>query len=330
MQYKQGDIPYLGCRKEKIQNSIPQINVTNFTHLCTWIKERYTVHLKKDVLGEPAPWTDNPIIRKFRFTNIRREHDRETKWVIENLCKKSPEEFEGNLIGKWANMILFRIFNKSETFKHIFPVNFDCVDWDKIHAYFESCPKGYTFFTNAFNTGGIKVVCNKKTGKNDPKISVIEYIEMLFQDGELECLDTNQADVFFNNLIRIPGLGKFLAYQILVDWTYCPECPFSENEFVVVAGPGCKNGLKLIFADPDGMTPEEQIFWLRDNWGRLSEWLNIDWTPESLFVDLRPEDRVMNVMSLENCMCELSKYIRAYNGTGRPRNKYIPGGQKKK
>jgi hypothetical protein len=29
-------------------------------------------------------------------------------------------------------------------------------------------------------------------------------------------------------------------------------------------------------------------------------------------------------MSLENCFCELSKYIRAITGTGRPRKKYVP------
>lgn len=327
MKHRYGDIPYLGCRQDKIQTAVPQINTINFVHLCNWIKERYTVHLKKDIMHMPAPWTDDPIIREFRFTNVRREHDKETKWVIENLCRKSPEEFEGNLIGKWANLILFRIFNKSETCKHILPIDFDNVNWNKINAYFNSCPKDYVFFTNAFNTGGVKRVCNWKTGENDPKTTAIKYIQNLFDQGEFECLDTVRADDFFNNLVRIPGMGRFLAYQILVDWTYCPECPFSENEFVI-AGPGCKKGLEMIFTYADGMTLEEQLFWLRDNWNKLLAWLNIDWTPEELFTDLPKEDRFMNVMSLENCMCELSKYIRAYNGTGRPRNKYNPGGNK--
>ena len=32
-------------------------------------------------------------------------------------------------------------------------------------------------------------------------------------------------------------------------------------------------------------------------------------------------------MVIENCMCELSKYVKAVNGTGRPRNKYKGGEQ---
>ena len=50
-----------------------------------------------------------------------------------------------------------------------------------------------------------------------------------------------------------------------------------------------------------------------------------EYNPEKLFSDLPEYDREMNVMSIENCMCELSKYIKAVNGTGRPRNKYNGG-----
>ena len=49
-----------------------------------------------------------------------------------------------------------------------------------------------------------------------------------------------------------------------------------------------------------------------------------EYDPYKLFSDLPIYDRCINVMSLENCMCELSKYIKAVKGTGRPRNKYTP------
>jgi hypothetical protein len=38
--------------------------------------------------------------------------------------------------------------------------------------------------------------------------------------------------------------------------------------------------------------------------------------------DLPEEDRYMNVMSLENCMCELGKYMKTKLGVGRPRSRY--------
>jgi hypothetical protein len=64
------------------------------------------------------------------------------------------------------------------------------------------------------------------------------------------------------------------------------------------------------------LTFDELLFWLRDNCPITRE------ECMELMVDLPEEDRYMNLMSLENCMCELSKYIRAVEGTGRPKNIY--------
>ena len=139
----------------------------------------------------------------------------------------------------------------------------------------------------------------------------------------------DQKEAYY--IIReIRGFASFLAYQVFVDLTYIEEFPFSENEFTV-AGPGCKRGLDLVFTDYNGMTHEEALFWLRDN---LDEYFTAleagdyargkPWNPEKLFKRRAPEDRRLTVMSLENCFCELSKYVKAVNGTGRPRNRYKP------
>lgn len=80
------------------------------------------------------------------------------------------------------------------------------------------------------------------------------------------------------------------------------------------------------------MTPEECLFWLRDNMNEMFNGLSYgdclpegyEWNPEQLFKDRAVYDRYINVMSLENCFCELSKYMRTYNKTGRPKVKYKP------
>ena len=124
-----------------------------------------------------------------------------------------------------------------------------------------------------------------------------------------------------------------------MDLSYIKEFPFSENEFVV-AGPGCKKGIDYIFTNKDGMTYEECLFWLRDminydpnslfrcdelrEWEEENGYESREYNRFKLFNDLPEDDRIMNVMSIENCMCELSKYMRAVDGTGRPRNKYKP------
>lgn len=331
MKHKSNDIPYLGCRADKIKSAQPILNIENFKHLYTWVTDRYAVHVKKDVQGLPAPWTDNPIIREYRFTNVRREHDKETKWVIENVCKADM-----SLANKWMNLMLFRMINKSETCKNFMPIDFDNVDWNGICSYVENLPGDYPIFTNAFYTSGMKMgVCQalgysgerRKILGIKPVYAVIEYCQKLYSSERfIQILENcENPKQFFEALSSVKGIGFFLAYQILVDWTYCPESLWSENEFVI-AGPGAQRGLDLVFEEKDGMTYEECLFWLRDNWGIICNWLNLPWNPDEIFVDLEPEDRHMNVMSLQNCHCEISKYIRAVTGTGRPKNKYHYGG----
>jgi hypothetical protein len=118
-----------------------------------------------------------------------------------------------------------------------------------------------------------------------------------------------------------------LAYQVFVDLTYIPEFSFSENEFVI-CGPGCQKGIDTLVRDRAGLSYSEFLFWLRDNQHEMFGPLGYD--PTTLFEDLPPHDRTLNVMSLENCMCELTKYVKAVRGHGRPRQRYqSPGNELK-
>ena len=71
-----------------------------------------------------------------------------------------------------------------------------------------------------------------------------------------------------------------------------------------------------MFLDKGGLSDEELLFWLRDNCPITRE------ECIEFMTDLPEYDRCMNVMSLENCMCELSKYMRAITDSGRPRRLY--------
>ena len=334
MKNKPSDRPYCGVRKSKIESAVPTLNKTNLLHLYDFITERYKVHLKKDVLKQSPPWTKDDVLSQYRFTNVRREHDKETKWLIEHIVHGKGLSYEDKLL----NIILFRIYNKHETAELInMPIKFN-PDWDPtkyrlkfIDAKLIDCHR--VFFTGAFITGGTKRALKWYLPKDKQddlmEMRVLWFIRYLIDAGFVSKLLEAQAvdqQAVFKVLSSTLGIGEFLGYQMFVDMTYIPEFPFSENEFTV-AGPGCVNGLKLIFKDTDGMTWEECLFWLRDNIDWLfSDLLNKPWELNKLFSDLEPYDRHVNVMSLENCMCEISKYIRTVNGTGRPRKNYKWGG----
>lgn len=330
MKSKPADIPFCGVRAKVVQAAQPSINKQNLLHLYNFIKRRYAIHLRKDVKGRPAPWTSDPVLQQFRFTNIRREHDRETKWLIQHISLNPDVTYEDKLL----NSILFRLYNKHETAELIgMPIKFsEYSDWnpEEYRSLFEDARDAdphRVFFTGAFNTGGLKRALKwylpEDTPDNSMEMRVMYFMKSLIRSSMVyDIKAANTQEGVFNTLNSCMGIGGFLGYQMFVDMTYIPEFPFSENEFTV-AGPGCQMGLDCLFDDKDGMSYEECIFWVRDNLERLfHEVLGKEWDSQKVFWDLPEGDRCFNVMSLENCFCELSKYIRAKTGTGRPRKKY--------
>lgn len=342
MKTKVADILYCGVNYKTVDDAKPILNKENLKHLYTWITERYNVHLKKDVRKLKAPWTDNPVVRDYRFTNVRREHDRETIWLIDNISKNLDLTMEEKII----NTFLFRTWNKSQTMEilggpwkiqHLREPDSKEAFRHWVEDYSAKNPK-YVWYTNAFNCGGLKHSQKfpdgegysrayreenaKKFGDWEANMPIRMFHippQMLKADIINRILKAKDQKEVFELIKEIRGFSDFLGYQVFVDLTYIPEFPFSENEFTI-AGPGCKRGLDMVFEDKDGMTYEECLFWLRDNQHDIFK--PFGYMSQVLFSDLDHTDRYLNIQSLENTMCEIQKYIKGTTGTGRPRNKY--------
>lgn len=367
MKTKKRDELYCGVRQSVIENADPDINWENVYHFKTFVLDRYRIHKRKDVKGLSAPWTKNPVLKEFKFTNVRREHDRQTMYLINNITNNPNLTLEDKIV----NTFLFRAWNNWVTLRDFgFPypaqVLYQPDLKNKIRTKYCDLNRedpNRLWYNNAYNQGGTKCAwkfadANKK--KRPYKFgNELEMGDANYEDYEKDIplrpfhvgvwlgeqkiveklLKSRNQQEAFEIIKSVRGFADFLAYQVFVDLTYIPEFPFSENEFVV-AGPGCKRGIDHIFKDKDGMTYEECIFWMRDminmeyhslfSNSELYEceeehgWRHRDYEPWKLFSDLPSYDQKMNVMSIENCMCELSKYVKAVNGTGRPRNRYKP------
>ena len=313
MKNKPADVPYGGLNAYKIRSAKPVFNPEVLEIFKYYVAERYNMHLLKEVQGKQFPWTQDVILSMYRFTNIRREQDKNSKYLL-NLMREHGNELTLSMI---CNIILFRLFNKIETMEMLGGwVDFDWYDEDKIREQLSNTPEGYIYFTNAYLSSGMKREFNKKYPNEKFRVmnipNVVNAYSYEFYRGITEA--TSPQDVI-NCLKRVKGINDFLAYQLFVDLTYLDDFPWSENEFVM-SGPGCNLGLSFLFEDNGGLTDEELLFWLRDNCPITREWCMEHMT------DLPPEDRYMNVMSLENCMCELGKYMKTKLGIGRPRSRY--------
>jgi hypothetical protein len=151
------------------------------------LTERHKIYKRKEIEKLPQDeWTEDEVFKNYRFTNIRRELDRESKWLIENISENPDLTLEQKVL----NTILFRTYNKSSTLKLIpYPItDFENLDVDEYREIFkkyaEENPK-YVFFTPAFNTGGLKFAnafpdrIKEKAYLNQPSLGAV----VIYPDG---------------------------------------------------------------------------------------------------------------------------------------------------
>lgn len=332
MQNKMADIPYCGVSQQKIREAKPKLNAVAVKHLYDFVTERYKIHIRKDFLKQKAPWTNNPILSQYKFCNIRREHDRQSQYLIKNISTNPCLSLEDKIVNSfylraWNNWDTMKDLGGPWTAKSLYSSQMK-EQVRSIYHQLASEDPDRKWWSSAYNQGGTKQAWrypdpNEKINKEDDiPLRVFHIGPWLKEHNTVEkLLNASDQKAAFEAIKEIQGFADFLAYQIFVDLTYIEEFPFSENEFVV-AGPGCKKGLNKLFDDYNGLTHEEALFWLADNIDEIFNEVHPPFWAGRLFVDLPQEDRFFSVMCLENCMCEFCKYIRTVEGNGRPRVKY--------
>ena len=135
--------------------------------------------------------------------------------------------------------------------------------------------------------------------KHSNHLKLIEEIMSAHTAERLQ--ETTRMQDAFNIIKNFPGLGDFLAYQILIDINYSEILNFSESEFVV-AGPGAKGGISKCFSDTGGLNEVDIIKLMTDRQHMEFERLGLD------FKNLWGRD--LQLIDCQNIFCEVDKYAR--------------------
>eukprot|EP01083_Nonionella_stella_P011526 32715_1 len=292
----------------------PIIHTQNMDLFWKYIIERHSIH-KKRTNGEPSPWTTDEILLKWKFTNVFRDIDPGTQYVIHDIITHLKDDFVNLLF----NIIIYRVYNKINTMNEIGLQDIEHFVPAKLERSLRQIvANNQTVFTNAFVVPSYRFVDpNNKYDKIGRTCVLFERMTHEIPHLCEHVLAQKNSEETYKALLKLPGLGKFLAYQICVDVGYWNKDVFDENEFVV-AGPGAINGLKRIFEDRKGLTYGECIQYLCDI--QEDRLLEQGCDMNSLFEDRK--DKCLNLMAMQNCLCEISKYLKAYYEEGRPKNKY--------
>lgn len=262
--------------------------------------ERQNIYFRR-LNNEPEPWTMDPVILAYKFTNAYRASDRVSQYLIrkviyrDDLPSSEPEVL--------FRILLFKFFNKIET-------------WELLeHVLGEITYAKYKFehydniLTQVMRAGGriysaayIMPPGGSSFGYPAKHQNHLKLLEKMMADnlaGKLGKMRRMQTA--FELMLSYPTIGDFLAYQFVTDINYSEITDFSEMEFVV-PGPGARDGIKKCFSDSGGLNEIELIRLMSNNQEAEFERLNIDF--KSLW------GRRLQLIDCQNLFCEISKYAR--------------------
>jgi len=216
--------------------------------------ERHRAYLLRLVQPTP-PWTDDPIISAYRFTNVFRAADRVSQYLIAEVQYgrgRSQDPIE-----LFFRTMLFNLFKKIETWElletALGPID-SSIDLELVSSELTTAMlRGDRIYTAAYIMPSPAFGYDKKH-----KNHLALLAHMLAQGLPAKLLRARSLREVYEAILAYSGIGPFLAYQYAIDLNYTAMLEFREDEFVV-PGPGALDGIAKCFSDLDGATPTQVI-----------------------------------------------------------------------
>lgn len=285
----------------------------SFYRFYNWIVERHNIY-KRRLHGEEPPFTDDEILKTYKFTNPFRENDRVTVWMRENWTGPNSEEPDGDII---FNCALFRMIGTPEfAFEHGWERGWD-PEWTK-RIIKDRLDTGLKTFTGAY------IITNQ--GMKLPKADVVvdHFLTPLWEARETlakwfrESLSLQKSHEMLMNFKGWGG-GGFMSYELVTDLFYTKVLSDATDRYKWAnAGPGAKRGLNRLHDRPlkRGMRSQE-----------ANKEMNIlmkvvTGMNNNVESNIYPED--IDMRCIEHSLCEWDKYERVRLGQGRPRSLFRP------
>lgn len=260
--------------------------------------ERQEIFFRR-LKAEPAPWTTDPVLQTYRFTNAYRASDRVSQYLIREVIYDQERSFEDMLF----RVLLFKFFNRIDTWERL-KAEVGEPEW-RTYRYdrYDAClsralDEGKRIFSPAYimPSGGPRDVLGRKHR------TLLQLLEFMMVGLPSSLAKTGSMQGAYQHLLGYPMIGPFLAYQYVTDLNYGPHLNYSEMEFVM-PGPGALDGLAKTFVQFGDLDPAGVIRWVTDHQEKAFEGLGL--TFRTLW------GRRLQLIDCQNLFCEISKYTRA-------------------
>jgi hypothetical protein len=251
---------------------------------------------------QPGPWTDDPILRRYKFCNAFRASDRVSQHLIAHVIY-APGADELPTDDVFLRIILFRLFSKETTWQALEEatggVRRATLDVTRLGDLLADLRSRQSIYTAAF------ILCAQDTyGMGAKHRNHLRLVQEMFRPGRLgrSLARARSLKEVYEALRSWPTIGAFMGYQLAVDLNYSDRLDFSEDEFTV-PGPGAVRGLQKVFSDFGGQTPDQLIMRMVDVQNEQFERLGLEWS--GLF------GRQLHAIDCQGLFCETDKYARA-------------------
>lgn len=279
-----------------------------------FIVARHDIFLRRQRLMN-KPWTDDPILQRYRFCNVYRELDTVTQWIAQNW--RAPLAGKPDL---WFWMLVARLVNHPDTLSALTSAAISN-KWNP-QQFIRVIENRQEVGDKAW--GGAYIVSTN--GRQMPKAQYIaaEVLTPAWEKRKL--IQPRQHDSLYQfccRLLTLNGVQGFIAGQVIADAKYSDEdlTEASDWRIFAVSGPGSRRGLNRVMnSDPDER-------WREERWLHFLRILREETNAElaKLRKKGRPDDYPpLHAQDVQNCLCEFDKYERVRLGQGKPRSSY-PG-----
>jgi hypothetical protein len=335
------DIPWL------LHLPSPEMDISE-EHLKTFfdiMKERQKIWVRRTLLKKPAPWTNNAILRDYKYTNVYRELDRASQFVIKHILTQEDLPIEEKLF----KLMIFRFYNQPDSFRQ----NGGLIDlpdystwgtaggdtrlWRQTVAQRKRSNPWHTAYmmNMAFAPKLDKPWTNPGLYKDWAYIFIVfdKIYEII--PGLVTVLDqAKKPEDIIECLETIPAVSTFQSHEFFIDFTYftrySPEgaiMNFDANDFTNV-GPGAALGIRLIFPSMQPKEQKEGLYYLHE---LAQEYLGEDfpylaWNADKneYYTTNEYNRNNFTLHQIEMWLCEFSKYWKMNIGAGKQRSKFQP------
>jgi len=274
--------------------------ISTVQRLIYFIKERESVRLKKEA-NLPKPWTDNVILQKYRFCNVRRMDDKVSQWLLRRWYNKYKDHHNMVIAATIARH--FNLPSVLELFTDLIfrpgPPNFEKIK----QVARERKAAGFNIFNGAYMVRGI--------GTADKTEMAIDKVCKPLEANRPQ-IDTTSMEKSVQALLPYWGFSSFMAGQVVADLRHGLTGRWSDRHNWAPIGPGSKRGMNRIHnRSIDQVLHQDQFL------TELKELIHT--LSGTLLVTI---SKRLEAIDYQNCLCEFDKMERVANGEGRPKQLY--------